>query len=245
MGEAKMLTTSSETSSEKRRLYFEPVVSRESSLKRHSTLGEGSISLLLLWWVVERARSYFSPAGRLFEPKKFTERVLRTIVFCHGRAENVDNFIWDFVRKETALFRDSTISWYLFRTSFDPWWRLHFTKGVTMSRWTAEILFFAGRSTFRAERVLRTKCASHLGRSMERHRRVVRSTLRWTFSKFSSAAFHAEKILGSPSGGLRRPQEPPGGFLRLFLEKLKILNFHHFSWSSTWNIFLSWAGRKC
>ena len=45
MGEANFLTTSSETSSGKRRLLFEPEPSRELSLKRHSTLGEGSISL--------------------------------------------------------------------------------------------------------------------------------------------------------------------------------------------------------
>ena len=45
MGEAKFLTTLSETSSGKRRLHFETGLSRESSLKRHSTLGEGSISL--------------------------------------------------------------------------------------------------------------------------------------------------------------------------------------------------------
>ena len=78
MGEAKMLTTSSETKSGKRRLLFEPLPSRDLNLERHSTLSEGSISLLQVWWVVERPRSYFSPAGRLFEPKKFTERVLRT-----------------------------------------------------------------------------------------------------------------------------------------------------------------------
>ena len=45
MGEANFLATLSETSSEKRRLYFEPVVSHGTYLGRHSTLGEGSISL--------------------------------------------------------------------------------------------------------------------------------------------------------------------------------------------------------
>ena len=46
MGEAKMLTTLSETSSGKRRLLFEHLPSRDLNLERHSTLGEGSISLL-------------------------------------------------------------------------------------------------------------------------------------------------------------------------------------------------------
>ena len=45
--EAKFLTTLSETSSGKRRLHFEPLPSRQSYLERHSTLGEGFISLLL------------------------------------------------------------------------------------------------------------------------------------------------------------------------------------------------------
>ena len=80
MGEPNFSTTLSETSSEKRRLYFEPVASREVFSERHSTLGKGFILLLLSRWVVERPRSNFSPAGRLFEPKKFTERVLRTTV---------------------------------------------------------------------------------------------------------------------------------------------------------------------
>ena len=45
MGEAKFLATLSETSSEKRRLYFGSWASRDLYLGRHSTLGEGSISL--------------------------------------------------------------------------------------------------------------------------------------------------------------------------------------------------------
>ena len=46
IGEAKFLTTLSETSSEKRRVYCEPVASRELYLERHWTLGEGPILLL-------------------------------------------------------------------------------------------------------------------------------------------------------------------------------------------------------
>ena len=43
MGEANFVATLSETLSEERQLYFEPVVPGELSLKRHSTLREGSI----------------------------------------------------------------------------------------------------------------------------------------------------------------------------------------------------------
>ena len=46
MGEAKFLTTSSETSSGKRRLYFEPWPCHGLNLERHSTLSEGSILLM-------------------------------------------------------------------------------------------------------------------------------------------------------------------------------------------------------
>ena len=59
-------------------LLFEPVVSRGLNLERHLIRGEGSISLRGSWWVVERPRSYLSPAGRFCEQNKFTERVLRT-----------------------------------------------------------------------------------------------------------------------------------------------------------------------
>ena len=45
---------------------------------------------------------------------------------------------------------------------------------------------------------------SYLGRSMERHRRVVRSTLRWTFSNSSTVGFHARKNVKGASGGLRK-----------------------------------------
>ena len=46
MGEVNFLTTLSETPSGKRRLHFERLPSRGLYLERHSTLGEGSISLL-------------------------------------------------------------------------------------------------------------------------------------------------------------------------------------------------------
>ena len=49
------------------------------------------------------------------------------------------------------------------------------------------------------------KAPFHLGRSMERHRRVVRSTLRSTFSKFRPSDSMREK---SP-GGLRTAPEGP------------------------------------
>ena len=45
MGGAKIIECFSETESGKRRLNFEPLVSHGLSLERHSTLGEGSISL--------------------------------------------------------------------------------------------------------------------------------------------------------------------------------------------------------
>ena len=73
MGEPNLLKTLCETSSEKRRLNFEPEASRDLYLERNSTLRQGSILLLQVRWVVERPRSYFLPAGRLFEPKKFTK----------------------------------------------------------------------------------------------------------------------------------------------------------------------------
>ena len=110
-----------------------------------------------------KASEFFSRKIKNFNFSSFFIKVQRKIVFCHGRGKFLDNFIWDFVSKETASFRASSISWILFRTPFDPWWRLHFTVAGTMSRWTAEILFFAGRSTFRAEKV-HGKSASHQNR---------------------------------------------------------------------------------
>ena len=159
MGEAKMIEILSENPWGKRRLYVEPGASRELSLKRHSTLGEGSISQRGLWWVVERPRSYLwagrwiaivvlcealfgelfrifraphsmrrksskalrkasggpqePPGGflRLFRFFSFFMKVQHRIVFCDGRGKILDNFIWDWVRKETALFRACAISW--------------------------------------------------------------------------------------------------------------------------------------
>ena len=69
MGEAKMIESFSETLWGSSSFLFETVTSYESSLKRHSTLGEGSISLRGSWWIVERPRPYFSPAGSFFEKK--------------------------------------------------------------------------------------------------------------------------------------------------------------------------------
>ena len=50
----------------------------------------------------------------------FFMKVQHKIVFRHGRGKFLNNFIWDFVRKETAPFRAWAISWSQFRTSFDP-----------------------------------------------------------------------------------------------------------------------------
>ena len=75
MGEPKFLTTSSETLWDSSSLYFEPWASRDLSLERVSTLGEGSISLRGIRWVVERPRSYL---GRSMERHR---RVVRSTLW--------------------------------------------------------------------------------------------------------------------------------------------------------------------
>ena len=129
MGEPKFLTTLSETSWEKRRLYFETEASRGLYLEFDLTLGEGSILLLQVRWVVERPRSYFSPAGRFFEPKKFTERMLRTITF--STRMEIFNF-------STFVYESSTFN------SFLSWARRKWLK-VFLRLSQEAALFFASR----------------------------------------------------------------------------------------------------
>ena len=81
------------------------------------------------------------------------------------------------------------------------------------------------------------KSSRNLGRSMERHRRVVRSTLCELFG-FFYAGSHAQKVVKRPSGGLRRP---PGAFRMLseaFSRKIKISIFSSFFMKVQHKIFV-------
>jgi hypothetical protein len=110
--------------------------------------------------------------------------------------------------------------------------------GGTMSRCSAEILFFAGRSVFRAEKVHR-KSASHqssqpeslcqpnLGRSMERHRQFVRSTLCELFRSLVPFLFKGAKDASSSPKLCERFQTLLRAFLYHFSANIK--NFIFFS----------------
>ena len=127
----------------------------------------------------------------------------------------------------SLLFKSGTCPWILFK-------RLHFTVVGTMSRWTAEISFFAGRSDFRAAK-FHGKCASH-------HFSV--ATMTWG-GRWSAINVLCEALFGQLFRILRAPHfmrrkfskvlfkafEATGAFRRLpktFSRRMKIFHFSSF-----------------
>ena len=155
MGEAKMLTTLSQTSSGKRRLNFEPGASRELSLKRHSTF--------------LKARFHCCHHDESLFGRDLTFR--RPVDFSSRKSSQKECFA---PRKECSAFLSR-------RTNRPVKQKITVYPRLIVPATVKPSLRHESNDVFNS------------GRSMERHRRVVRSTLRLTFSSLRSALFQAQK----------------------------------------------------
>ena len=97
-----------------------------------------------------------------------------------------------------------------------------------MSRCLANILFFDGRSGFRAERNHRKSASHHLGRSMERHRQFMRSTLCQLLRRIVVFLFLRRKRRQQLFGALRALSNTSLNLSSSFFWKIKVHHFNYF-----------------